>query len=170
MTTERDEDYLKTIASIVEEKGYAKVKDVAKELELGPSTVTGMSKKLDKEGYINYETYGGVTLTEKETEIAHKTKEIYGMLKEFLMHIGIDETIAEEDACKIEHVLNPKTAQTFKKIHGISRSKRRAQNLYRAFQVFRPNRRICALLPRDQRKMSCSRKRKVRDFCPSFRI
>ncbi|AKB52523.1 Iron-dependent repressor IdeR/DtxR [Methanosarcina barkeri str. Wiesmoor] len=115
MTTERDEDYLKIIASIVEEKGYAKVKDVAKELELGPSTVTGMFKKLDKEGYINYEKYGGVTLTEKGTEIAHKTKETYGMLKEFLMHLGVDKTIAEEDACKIEHILNPKTAQIFKK-------------------------------------------------------
>lgn len=115
MTTERDEDYLKIIASIVEEKGYAKVKDVAKELELGPSTVTGMFKKLDKEGYINYEKYGGVTLTEKGTEIAEKTREKYSMLKEFLMHLGIDEKIAEEDACKIEHILNPKTAQALEK-------------------------------------------------------
>ena len=115
MTTERDEDYLKIIASIVEEKGYAKVKDVAKELELGPSTVTGMFKKLDKEGYINYEKYGGVTLTEKGTEIARKTREKYSMLKDFLMHLGIDEKIAEEDACKIEHILNPKTARALKK-------------------------------------------------------
>ena len=74
MTTERDEDYLKIIASIIEEKGYAKVKDVAKELKLGPSTVTGMFKKLDKEGYINYEKYGGVTLTEKGKEIASHYK------------------------------------------------------------------------------------------------
>lgn len=115
MTTERDEDYLKIIASIVEEKGYAKVKDVAKELELGPSTVTGMFKKLDKEGYINYEKYGGVTLTEKGTEIARKTREKYSMLKEFLMHLGLDEKTAEEDACKIEHILDPKTAKILKK-------------------------------------------------------
>jgi DtxR family transcriptional regulator, Mn-dependent transcriptional regulator len=55
MTTEKDEDYLKVITSIIEEKGYAKVKDVAKELKLGPSTVIGMFKKLDKKDYINYE-------------------------------------------------------------------------------------------------------------------
>jgi DtxR family transcriptional regulator, manganese transport regulator len=115
MTTERDEDYLKIIASIIEEKGYAKVKDVAKELELGPSTVTGMFKKLDKAGYINYEKYGGVTLTEKGKEIASRTREKYGMLKEFLMNLGLDEKTAEEDACKVEHVLNPKTAQTLEK-------------------------------------------------------
>lgn len=115
MTTERDEDYLKIIASIVEEKGYAKVKDVAKELELGPSTVTGMFKKLDKEGYINYEKYGGVTLTEKGKEIANRTREKYSMLKDFLINLGLDEKIAEEDACKIEHILNPKTAQTLRK-------------------------------------------------------
>jgi DtxR family transcriptional regulator, Mn-dependent transcriptional regulator len=115
MTTERDEDYLKTIDSIIEEKGYAKVKDVAKELELGPSTVTGMFKKLDKEGYINYEKYGGVTLTKKGKEIASKTKEKYSMLKDFLMNLGLDEKTAEEDACKVEHVLNPKTTQTLEK-------------------------------------------------------
>lgn len=115
MTTERDEDYLKIIASIIEEKGYAKVKDVAKELELGPSTVTGMFKKLDKAGYINYEKYGGVTLTEKGKEIASRTREKYGMLKEFLMNLGLDEKTAEEDACKVEHVLNPITAQTLEK-------------------------------------------------------
>ena len=116
MTTERDEDYLKIIASIVEEKGYAKVKDVAKEMKLGPSTVTGMFKKLDKKGYINYEKYGGVTLTDKGTEIAHKTKETYGMLKEFLMHLGVSEKIAEEDACKIEHILNPKLQKHLKNL------------------------------------------------------
>ncbi|MDI9394410.1 MAG: metal-dependent transcriptional regulator [Euryarchaeota archaeon] len=115
MTTERDEDYLKIIASIVEEKGYAKVKDVAKELGLVPSTVTGMFKKLDKKGYINYEKYGGVTLTGKGTEIARKTREKYSMLKEFLMHLGLDEETAEEDACKIEHILDPKTAEILKK-------------------------------------------------------
>lgn len=115
MTTERDEDYLKVIASIIEEKGYAKVKDVAKELKLGPSTVTGMFKKLDKEGYINYEKYGGVTLTEKGKEIASKTREKYSMLKNFLMNLGLDEKTAEEDACKVEHVLNPKTTQTLER-------------------------------------------------------
>ena len=83
MTTERDEDYLKAIASIAEDKGYAKVKDVAKELELGPSTVTGMFKKLDKEGYINYEKYGGVTLTEKGIEVAEKTRENTACSKNF---------------------------------------------------------------------------------------
>lgn len=136
MTTERDEDYLKIIASIVEEKGYAKVKDVAKELELGPSTVTGMFKKLDKEGYINYEKYGGVTLTEKGTEIAHKTKETYGMLKEFLMHLGVSETIAEEDACKIEHILNPKTAETFKKFIEFTAQKEEPKICIEHFRYF----------------------------------
>jgi len=115
MTTERDEDYLKIIASIVEEKGYAKVKDVAKELDLGPSTVTGMFKKLDKAGYINYEKYGGVTLTDKGEEIARKTEEKYSMLKAFLTSLGLDEKTAEKDACRIEHILDPKTANALKK-------------------------------------------------------
>ena len=115
MTTERDEDYLKIIDSIVEKKGYAKVKDVAKELELGPSTVTGMFQKLAKAGYINYEKYGGVTLTPEGKEIASQTKEIYGTLKEFLLALGLDEMTAGDDACKIEHILSPKTLEVFER-------------------------------------------------------
>ena len=88
---------------------------MAKELDLGPSTVTGMFKKLDKASYINYEKYGGVTLTSKGEEIAKRTKEKYSMLKDFLAILGLDEKTAEEDACKIEHILNPKTTQTLTK-------------------------------------------------------
>ncbi|MDD2439961.1 MAG: metal-dependent transcriptional regulator [Methanosarcinaceae archaeon] len=115
MVTERDEDYLKSIDSIVEKKGYAKVKDVAKELDLGPSTVTGMFKKLSKEGYINYEKYGGATLTPEGKKIASATKEIYGTLKDFLLALGIDEQTAGEDACKIEHILSSKTLGAFER-------------------------------------------------------
>jgi DtxR family transcriptional regulator, Mn-dependent transcriptional regulator len=135
MTTERDEDYLKIIASIIEEKGYAKVKDVAKELELGPSTVTGMFKKLDKEGYINYEKYGGITLTEKGKEIANRTREKYGILKDFLMNLGLDEKTAEEDACKVEHNLNPKTAQTLEKFIEFTNKEEESRTLER-FRYF----------------------------------
>ena len=135
MTTERDEDYLKIISSIIEEKGYAKVKDVAKELKLGPSTVTGMFKKLDKEGYINYEKYGGVTLTEKGKEIANMTREKYSMLKDFLMNLGLDEKTAEEDACKVEHILNPETAQTLEKFIEFTSKENESQTLER-FRYF----------------------------------
>jgi Mn-dependent transcriptional regulator len=113
MTSERKEDYLKKIDKIVCEKGYAQVKDISRELEVGPSSVTGMLKKLTDEGYINYEKYGGVTLTQKGKETANSTKKKYITIKDFLIALGVSEAVAEEDACKMEHVIAPDTYEIF---------------------------------------------------------
>ncbi len=115
MTTERTEDYLKAIEKIVERKGYAQVKDVSKELELSSPSVTGMFKKLTKQGYINYEKYGGVTLTEEGEKIARTTMEKHGVIRDFLLLLGLDENNANQDACKIEHVLAPETFEILTK-------------------------------------------------------
>jgi len=109
METGRKEDYLEALDSIIEKKGYAQVRDISKLLKVGPSSVTEMFQKLTKAGYINYEKYGGVTLTPKGRKIAKETKKKHDMLFHFLMILGINEKIADEDACKIEHDLNPKT-------------------------------------------------------------
>lgn len=113
MTTERKEDYLKTIDKIVTEKGYAQVKDISRALDVGPSSVTGMLKKLTDDGYINYEKYGGVTLTQKGKETANITKKKYTTIKDFLIALGVSENVAEEDACKMEHVITPDTYDVF---------------------------------------------------------
>jgi len=113
MTTERKEDYLKTIDKIVTDKGYAQVKDISRALDVGPSSVTGMLKKLTDEGYINYEKYGGVTLTQKGKETASNTKKKYTTIKDFLTALGISEHVAEDDACKMEHVIAPDTYDVF---------------------------------------------------------
>jgi len=109
MTTERTEDYLEALDIIIEKKGYAQVKDVTKFLSVGASSVTEMFQKLGEAGYINYEKYSGVTLTSKGKNIAKKTRRKHDTLKKFLLIIGVDEKIANEDACKIEHIVNPKT-------------------------------------------------------------
>ncbi|WP_406657011.1 metal-dependent transcriptional regulator [Methanolobus sp. ZRKC2] len=116
MTTERTEDYLKMLDSIIEKKGYAKVKDVSEIMNLNPSTVTGMFKKLDKEGYINYEKYGAVTLTSRGKEVACRTEEKYDVVKDFLLTFGLDTKTAEEDACKIEHAISPKTLKMLSRL------------------------------------------------------
>ena len=109
MTTERTEDYLEALDIIIEKKGYAQVKDVTKFLSVGASSVTEMFQKLGAAGYINYEKYSGVTLTKDGRNIAKKTRKKHDTLKEFLLIIGFDEKIANEDACRIEHIVNHTT-------------------------------------------------------------
>ena len=74
-----------------------------------------MFQKLSNEGYIIYVKYSGVTLTEKGKKIAVNTKKKHDTLKNFLIVLGIDEKIADEDACRIEHNVNPITMKKLKK-------------------------------------------------------
>ncbi|MHA1835577.1 MAG: metal-dependent transcriptional regulator, partial [Candidatus Odinarchaeia archaeon] len=105
MSTIREEQYLEKIGEIVNEKGYAKIKDISRKLNLVPSTVTEMMKRLEGKNFIKYEKYGAVTLTELGRKKIQELDEKHKTLKKFFMIIGLDEETAEKDACIIEHVI-----------------------------------------------------------------
>ncbi len=136
LTTERTEDYLKAIDTIIEKKGYSQVKDIARFLNVSPSSVTGMFKKLTKEGYINYEKYGGVTLTPEGKKVARSTKEKYSVLHEFLILLGVDEITADDDACKMEHAVTPQTLEKLTKFSEFVNSKDEMPKFFRHFMEF----------------------------------
>ncbi len=115
MITKRLEEYLEIIYDIIEQKGYARAKDIVKAMNVSPPTVTEMLQKLDREGFINYEKYGGVTLTEKGKRIVKNLEERHETLKNFFILIGIDEKIADDDACKIEHIASNETMEILTK-------------------------------------------------------
>ncbi len=115
MVAIRTEQYIETIYEIVNTKGYARVKDVSQFLGVGLSAVSEMFKKLGEEGYVNYEKYGGVTLTDKGEQIAIKLSEKHKVLREFFIILGIDEEVADVDACEIEHVVTHETMDRFTK-------------------------------------------------------
>ena len=59
------EDYLERIHELIEEKGYARVVDIASSLQVKQASVTSMVQKLGELGYLNYEKYRGLVLTQK---------------------------------------------------------------------------------------------------------
>lgn len=103
------EDYVEVIYSLQNEKGRVKTNDIALALDISPASVTEIFQKLSDEGYIHYEKYIGVNLTKKGKQIAVETLKRHDTLKKFLMILGITENIANEDACRIEHVVNKET-------------------------------------------------------------
>ena len=111
MPTIKTEEYLETIFDICQKKGYARVKDVAQALDVGLSTVSEMFQKLSGDGYVNYEKYSGVTLTEKGEHIARELMEKHSIIRDFFVLLDIDEAVADEDACTIEHVLHAETME-----------------------------------------------------------
>lgn len=109
MVSEEIEDYLKAIFVLSAEKGYARTRDIASELKVKPPSVSQMMRKLGKLGYVEYERYGEIKLTAKGKTRAREVCKKHRLIAEFFRYIGVPSKIADEDACRIEHDLHPKT-------------------------------------------------------------
>ena len=115
MITRRIEDYLEAIYNLSQRKDYVRVKDIAKELEVRPASVTEMVQRLGELGFVNYEKHGPISLTSKGLEIGMSVKDRHDNLKRLLLILGVPEDVAEKDACIMEHYLHPKTIEHIKK-------------------------------------------------------
>ena len=106
MPTPSMEDHIEQIYLLIENKGYARVSDIAEALSVLPSSVTKMVQKLDKDGYLIYEKYRGLTLTPKGVKLGKRLVQRHELLEQFLRLIGVDEERIYEDVEGIEHHLS----------------------------------------------------------------
>lgn len=114
--TSHIEDYLEIIYLLEKKHGHAHVRDIAKKLKIKMPSVTEILGKLKEANLINYRRYGFVTLTRKGSRLAQNVYRRHQILYKFLHDVlGVDEEIAQEDACKIEHVVSPQTLSKLKK-------------------------------------------------------
>jgi len=109
------EEYVEVVLNLQTKIHKVHTNNVAEALHVNPASVTEMFQKLSNEGYIHYEKYSGVTLTEKGKKIAVLTKKKHETLKNFLMILGVNEKIADTDACRIEHNVNPETMEKLRR-------------------------------------------------------
>ena len=105
------EDYLVKIYELSKNKGYTRIKEISREMNVKPASASEMMEKLSKLEYIEYRKRFYVTLTEKGRKVAESIMEKREMLIKFLIALEIPKHIAEKDACLIEHVLNPETVK-----------------------------------------------------------
>jgi len=77
------EDYLERIHELIEEKGYARVVDIASSLKVKEASVTSMVQKLDEAGYLKYEKYRGLIMTDRGREVARKIRDRHETLSRF---------------------------------------------------------------------------------------
>ncbi|RAZ67940.1 transcriptional regulator MntR [Planococcus maitriensis] len=106
MPTPSMEDHIEIIYSLIEQKGYARVSDIAEALSVLPSSVTKMVQKLDKDGYLIYERYRGLMLTPKGQKLGKRLLQRHDLLEQFLRLIGVDEDKIYGDVEGIEHHLS----------------------------------------------------------------
>jgi Mn-dependent DtxR family transcriptional regulator len=126
------EDYLEKIYELIKGKGYARVSDIAAELSLQPSSVTKMVQKMAEVGYIHYERYRGLVLTELGASVGEAMKDRHAMLDELLSLLGVDEADRRVDVEGIEHHLSPTTVEAFQDLTAFLRENSEAFQTYRA--------------------------------------
>jgi Mn-dependent DtxR family transcriptional regulator len=105
------EDYLERIHELIEEKGYARVVDIASSLDVRQASVTSMVQRLGELGYLNYEKYRGLILTEKGRAVATQIQKRHETLSRFFSLFGLDEPTQRRDIEGIEHHLSPATVE-----------------------------------------------------------
>ena len=106
MATPSMEDYIEQIYILIDEKGYARVSDIAENLNVHPSSVTKMVQKLDHEEYLIYEKYRGLILTAKGKKIGKRLVYRHELLESLLKIIGVKDENIYNDVEGIEHHLS----------------------------------------------------------------
>jgi len=107
--TGNKEDYLKIIYELGGESKKVSNKEIAEGLGISPPSVSEMVKKLLKEGYVEYTSYQGVSLTEAGLKEAMKIRKRHLLWEVFLAEkLGYDIEDIHEEAEKLEHITSSK--------------------------------------------------------------
>ncbi|KON88202.1 hypothetical protein AF332_16250 [Sporosarcina globispora] len=94
--------YILEIYLLQEAHGHATISGIAKELEITVSAASKMAAKLKTDGYIHFQPYGTVTLTNQGLEIGKKLIQNHQILMEFYRVIGIEEKLIRQKVREIE--------------------------------------------------------------------
>ncbi|MDR2739975.1 MAG: metal-dependent transcriptional regulator [Treponema sp.] len=129
--TQSLEDYLEMV-SFLSDEGEVRVTDIASRLGVSKPSVLTALKTLEEQGLLEHQRYRTVSLTPKGVVWASEIRERHNFLTTFLRDIiGVSAEIAEEDACKMEHILSEETLRKMKSLakttyNGAPRTKKKA--------------------------------------------
>lgn len=112
---ESGENYLETILMLSKKQTEIHAIDIVNHLGYSKPSVSIMLKKLREDGYLIIDSNSHIFLTDKGNKVATKIYDRHTILTSFFTGLGVDATIAEEDACKIEHYLSEQTIEAIKK-------------------------------------------------------
>lgn len=112
---ESGEDYLESILVLEQRKGKVRSIDVANDLKVTKPSVSRAIHILETDGYIQIDESSLLHLTQEGRKIAEKIYERHQVFTRLLKSIGVDEKIAAEDACRIEHAVSEESFAALKK-------------------------------------------------------
>ena len=112
---ESAEDYLESVLILSKQLGNVRSIDIVNYFDYSKPSISVAMKNLRMNGYVTVDSKGYIELTEKGSEIANKMYERHTLLTKWLTALGVDEKIAVEDACRIEHVISDEMFEIIKK-------------------------------------------------------
>ena len=104
--SESREDYLESILMLKAEKGVVRSIDIAEHFDYSRPSISRAMSILRTAGLITMDNNGFIELTEEGMKEASAVYARHKVLIRFLEKLGVTTDIAEEDACRIEHVLS----------------------------------------------------------------
>ena len=115
---ESAENYLETILILRQRIGAVRSIDIVNELEFSKPSVSVAMKNLRENGYIEMDTEGYITLTDKGRAIAETIYERHTLISRWLITLGVNPKTAVEDACRIEYVISRESFDAIKRHTG----------------------------------------------------
>ena len=110
------EDYLEAILILQKQMGEGSVRsvDLARHMEFSKPSISHAVGVLRDGGFLEMDKDGFLHLTDKGREVAEKIYERHRFFTEQLIAVGVDKVTAEQDACRIEHVISDESFQKLK--------------------------------------------------------
>lgn len=136
--THSNAHYLMAISDLLEEQGYARAIDVARYLDLTRGSVSAALTALEDKGYVITDDNKFLQLSEQGMKAVNSVLSSRRIMIEFFEDVlGVSEEQAEEDACKIEHLISRETGKKLMTYLGCYKSNSpSAQAFRREFQDF----------------------------------
>ena len=112
---ESGEMYLETIYILSKENPAVRSIDIVEHMGYSKPSVSRAVGLLKNGGYITVNEHGHIQLTDEGLSVAQRMIERHTLLREFLMRLGVDEATANDDACKMEHVISNESFEAIKR-------------------------------------------------------
>src|SRR5690606_7095013 len=114
--SETAEDYVEAISELIEQSGRCRVVDLAERFAVSHVTVTRTVSRLQRDGLVETEPYGPITLTTEGQQLAVESHQRHATVLAFLRAIGVSESVAAVDTEGIEHHVSPETLRCMQKL------------------------------------------------------
>lgn len=111
---ESAEDYLETLLMLSQTQEHVRAADLCRRLGFSRPSVSQAVHELEDGGYLSVDENNFLTLTEDGLAIAERTLERHNVIASILLSLGVSETTAYEDACRVEHYISQETFDCMK--------------------------------------------------------